>query len=70
MAVNDASSSTNIWQALWTGDEYAEGALETVAEEGNDSDIEAEENERYNRRPRAADGGAVQVETSCNLLPV
>lgn len=38
------------------GDEYAEGALETVAEEGNDSDIEAEENERYNRRPRAADG--------------
>jgi microtubule-associated protein-like 6 len=27
-----------------------------VAEEGDDSDIEAEENERYNRRPRAADG--------------
>ena len=25
---------------------------DAVAEEGNDSDIEAEENERHNRRPR------------------
>ena len=38
------------------GDLYDEGALEALAEEGIDSDIEAEENERYNRRPRPADG--------------
>ena len=36
-------------------DEYQEG-LEAEAEEGDDSDIEAEENEKYNRRPRPADG--------------
>jgi hypothetical protein len=35
---------------------YDEGALEMLADEGIDSDIEAEENERYNRRPRPADG--------------
>jgi len=62
--------ASSIIQALKCGDEYAEGALETVAEEGNDSDIEAEENERYNRRPRAADGPVERNTVGwCNSTP-
>ena len=38
------------------GELFDEGALETFAEEGVDSDVEAEENERYVRRPRPAEG--------------
>ena len=37
------------------GELFDEGALETFAEEGVDSDVEAEENERYVRRPRPAE---------------
>ena len=38
------------------GELFDEGALETFAEEGVDSDVEAEVNERYVRRPRPAEG--------------
>ena len=49
------------------GELYDDGALEQTADEGVDSDVEAEANERYTRRPKPADG-AVERDVEAGFL--